>query len=165
MTLWTKTEIKKLKTLIDRGRPTKEIARVLGRTPTAVRSQATRLGIHTNRPEGAHVAQARVFLAQTALTSRELAEKLGIERSNTARIIRALRREIHVASWDTDRTGPHAPRYRLGVADDAPKPPAKTRAEVWRNYVQRLKTTRPGAYMLRNRKPKADIAAHWIKKR
>ena len=99
------------------------------------------------------------------MTTSDLASHLGISRdlgavmSRLKRATKTTRKRVYVADWRRDQVGQkHYPRpvYAFGDKRDKPRPSAKARADVVREYMQnaqaRMQSVQPGISQVAARK-------------
>lgn len=167
---WCPEQEAQLTALLAAGTTTKEVARLMGRTPAAIALRAKRLGLKRKNPQSPNTIMARRLLSEEALTPHQLAAKLGLHKGNVYRIIRVLRAELYIVKWERGRSGPPVPYYTRGEGIDAKRPKPTPMSVLQRRYTQRMKEERPADYYAkvrksnakRPRKVRADAAAAWI---
>lgn len=104
----------------------------------------------------------------------EIAEKTGFDCSSIRKQVKdRIGTEVYVAGWRFEENR-NVALIMLGRQQNAPRPPAKTKAQVQKVYINRTKMLRPEKYEEYNRrrrvaasakaeKPvRADIAASWM---
>lgn len=104
----------------------------------------------------------------------EISAKTGFDRSSIRRQVKdRIGVEVYVAGWRMEENK-YVALISLGQRRNAPRPRAKTRAEIQKIYINRTKMLRPEKYEEYNRKRRvaysarvekpvrADIAASWM---
>lgn len=64
---WTSGDVALLKTLLNQGKTTKQIAKIMKRTEPAIHSRKTMLGLHTGTPKkGSHLSKGEVEVMESS---------------------------------------------------------------------------------------------------
>ncbi|CAG9194148.1 conserved hypothetical protein [Paraburkholderia caribensis] len=147
---WTPEEDATLVRMWKEGKTAKQILKELpGRTEPALRKRRPRLGLARRRNLGSGVpVRVSEVLIWKALRHRrgtrsEVAARAGVGRTAMSNFIKENRARIHIVDWKRSADGPYVEVFAAGAGQDAPRPAAMSRSEIYARYWERLKRERP----------------------